>query len=159
MQTALNLYPPYWGTGIQVTHLAADYRSISVRMALRPYNQNYVGTQFGGSLYAMTDPFFMLMLIKNLGPHYIVWDKAATIHFLKPGRFTVQADFFLSPADLAEVKAVADRDGKTEKTFSVDIVTANGRGDTVARVEKLIYVRKKQKPGHSNGLTVPRMRS
>jgi hypothetical protein len=78
----INLYPPYWGTGIRVTRLAGDYSHLRVEMPLRFYNRNYVGTHFGGSLYAMVDPFYMLMLIQILGPDYLVWDRSAGIDFI-----------------------------------------------------------------------------
>lgn len=91
LRWALNFYPPYLGAGVRVRHISADLRLVRVKMVLRWYNRNYVGTQFGGSLYSMVDPFFVLMLMENLGPDYIVWDKAANIEFVSPGggaRFT-----------------------------------------------------------------------
>src|SRR3954470_14145158 len=91
----LRAYPPYLGAGITVTHVDRDVTRIDVEMKLRAWNQNFVGTQFGGSLYSMCDPFFMIMLIAQLGPDYIVWDKSASIEFLKPGRGTVRARFDL----------------------------------------------------------------
>lgn len=81
LRFAMNLYPPFLGAGIRVRHIAGDFREVRVRMGLNRLNRNYVGTQFGGSLYAMTDPFFMLMLMENLGRDYVVWDKAANIEF------------------------------------------------------------------------------
>ncbi len=110
LRLALNLYPPYWGTGIWVTHIARDFREIHVEMVERPWNRNYVGIHFGGSLYSMCDPYYMLMLIKNLGPRYVVLDEAATIRFKLPGRGRVRAVFRLSEERIAEVRAAADRD-------------------------------------------------
>ena len=92
-KTMINLYPPYLGAGIHIARISNDYRDLLVTMKLRFYNRNYVGTHFGGSLYAMIDPFYMLMLMQMLGPEYIVWDKSATIEFKKPGRGTVSAHF------------------------------------------------------------------
>ena len=89
----MTLYPPYLGAGIRVQHMSADFRHVKVRMGLGWYNRNYVGTQFGGSLYSMTDPFFMLMIMENLGRDYIVWDKAASIDFISPGKGPVHAEF------------------------------------------------------------------
>ena len=81
----LNIYPPYWGTGIVVSKVAPDFTEIVVQMKKRFYNRNYVDTHFGGSLYSMVDPFYMLMLINILGKDYVVWDKSAFIDFVKPG--------------------------------------------------------------------------
>jgi hypothetical protein len=89
----IRFYPPFLGAGIRLKSISEDMRTIEVEMPLRFWNRNYVGTQFGGSLYTMCDPFFMLILINNLGPDYIVWDKAATIRFKKPGKGLVQAVF------------------------------------------------------------------
>ncbi|RMD74179.1 MAG: DUF4442 domain-containing protein, partial [Bacteroidetes bacterium] len=96
LKWGLNLYPPFLGAGIRVRTISADYRRAVVEMPLRWYNRNYVGTHFGGSLYSMTDPLYMLMLMNVLGPDYIVWDQAATIVFRRPGRSTVRAEFELT---------------------------------------------------------------
>lgn len=137
----LNLYPPYLGAGVRVRYVSADFREILVEMPLRFFNRNYVGTHFGGSLYAMVDPFYMLMLIKNLGPDYIVWDKAASIEFVKPGRGTVRAHFRLDEKVLEEIKERVKNGGKYLPTFTVPVV--DRQGDVVARVEKVLYVKKK----------------
>jgi acyl-coenzyme A thioesterase PaaI-like protein len=113
-------------------------------MRLRRWNRNYVGTHFGGSLYSMCDPFFMLILMENLGRGYVVWDKAATIRFRRPGKGTVRAVFHIPAERIAEIRAAADRDGKVEPTFHVDVV--NEQGEVVADVEKLVYVRRKDAP-------------
>ena len=99
----INLYPPYLGTGITVKRISPDYREMCVQMKLRWYNRNYVKTHFGGSLYAMTDPFFMLMLLHILGKDYVVWDKAAHIDFIKPGSGTVTADFLIEEEQIQDI--------------------------------------------------------
>jgi acyl-coenzyme A thioesterase PaaI-like protein len=137
------LYPPYLGAGVRVRDVAPDLRAITVEMPLRPWNRNYVGTHFGGSLYSLADPWFMLMLIEQLGPGYVVWDKSASIRFLKPGRGTVRARFELPPERVAEIRAEADRAGRAEPEFRVDIVDAGG--ETVAEVEKRVSVRTKER--------------
>ena len=88
LRWALNFYPPYLGAGVKVRHISSDFREVRVSMGLTWYNRNYVRTQFGGSLYSMTDPFYMLMLMENLGRDYVVWDKAAHIEFVSPGKGT-----------------------------------------------------------------------
>jgi acyl-coenzyme A thioesterase PaaI-like protein len=141
MMRLLSLYPPYLGAGVRV-HAAADLRTFEVRMKLSRFNRNYVGTQFGGSLYSMCDPFFMLILAEALGRGYIVWDKAATIRFRRPGRGTVRATFHIPPERIAEIRAAADAQGKIEPTFEVAVL--DDAGEVVAEVEKLLYVRKKE---------------
>lgn len=138
---AINLWPPFWGAGIHVEAIAEDFRHVEVSLKLRWYNQNYIGTHFGGSMFAMTDPFYMLMLIKNLGKAYIVWDKAASINFIKPGKGTLRAIFNFTGAELAAVRHEADEKGKIQFDRSVDII--NAEGETVAEVVKTLYVRRK----------------
>ncbi len=140
-QVLINLYPPYLGAGVRVTHVADDFHAIEVRMRLHRWNQNYVGTHFGGSLFAMADPFYMLMLIELLGRGYTVWDKAATIRFRRPGRGTVRARFDIPPERVEEIRRGVDAQGKVETTFTVDIT--DPQGEVVAEVEKLLSVRKR----------------
>ena len=142
MLRLINFWPPFLGAGIRVRHIAADFRRVEVEMRLRPWNKNYVGTQFGGSLYAMTDPFFMLMVMESLGRDYIVWDKAATIRFRRPGRGLVRATFELAPDRLTAIRDEVAAAGKAEPIFHVHIV--DDAGHTIAEVDKTIYVRKKR---------------
>jgi acyl-coenzyme A thioesterase PaaI-like protein len=137
----MNFYPPMIGAGIRVKQISSDFTSIEVEMKLRWWNKNVVGTQFGGSLYMMCDPFFMAILMTNLGRDYIVWDKAARIDFLKPGRGHVRALFHIPKTEIARIKALADTERKVEPEFEVDVIDDNDV--VVARVHKTLYVRKK----------------
>lgn len=141
LRLLLNLYPPYLGAGIRVLEIAPDWGRIRVRMDLRWFNKNYVGTHFGGSLYSMTDPFLMLMFFRCLGPDYVVWDQAAAIRFLRPGRGAVYATFELSEADLAAARAATAEGERYRPSFEVPVL--DEAGETVALVEKTIYVRRK----------------
>lgn len=136
-----NLYPPYLGAGIHVTHLAPDWSELTVEMPLRFYNRNYVGTHFGGNLYSMVDPFYMLLLIQILGPNYIVWDKAAAIEFVQPGRGRVHATLRIEPDQLKEIRDKTANGEKFLPTYPVEILDPNGR--VVAKVEKTLYIRRK----------------
>lgn len=139
----MNLWPPYLGAGIRVEHIAPDFRSVTVALVRRWYNRNYVGTHFGGSLYAMTDPFFALMVMHNLSSDYIVWDKSASIDFLAPGRGRVWARFELTEGDLAHIRKMTEAGDKHLHLFTVDVRDAEGMA--VACVEKIVYVRRKRK--------------
>jgi len=138
----INFWPPFLGMGIRIVHIAPDMKAVDVEMKLRFWNANYVGTHFGGSLFAMTDPFYMLMLMANLGRDYIVWDKAASIRYRKPGKGTVRAEFCLSDAQLDDIRDKLKTLPKYEPTFTVDV--KDDQGEVVAAVEKLIHVRKKE---------------
>ncbi len=143
MLRLLNLYPPYLGAGVHVK-TSPDLRTYEVRMKLRWWNRNYVGTHFGGSLYSMCDPFFMMILMEALGRGYIVWDKAAAIRFRRPGKGTVRAVFQIPPERVEEIRAEADAGGKVEPVFTVEVVDEHG--EVVAEIEKLLYVRRKDAP-------------
>jgi len=135
----INFYPPFLGAGVRSRRL--DELTVQVEMPLTRLNRNIFGTHFGGSLYAMCDPWFALILLRALGAGYIVWDKAASIQFLKPGRSTVKATFHIPPERVAEIRAAADVGAKVEPTFVVEV--RDPQGQVIAQVEKLLYVRKK----------------
>jgi hypothetical protein len=139
----MNLWPPFLGAGIRVKRLQPDFKEIDVEMKLRRWNSNYVGTHYGGSLYSMTDPFFMLMLIENLGRDYIVWDKSASIRFKGPGTGTVSARFRLSEQRIEEIRQALKTGDKMETTLVVEIRDESGR--VVAEVEKLLHIRRKER--------------
>jgi hypothetical protein len=141
LKLLINLYPPYWGTGITVRSISPDFREICVQMKMRGYNRNYVNTHFGGSLYAMTDPFYMIMLMHILGKEFIVWDKSAHIDFIKPSQGTVTARFLINEEQLKTIRNNTSNGQKYFAEFSVDI--ENEAGEKVARVVKTLYVRKK----------------
>jgi len=138
----VNLWPPFLGMGIRVIRIAPDMKAVDVQMKLSFWNANYVGTHFGGSLFAMTDPFYMLMLMANLGRDYVVWDKAATIRYKKPGRGTVRAEFRLSDSQIDDVREKLKTMSKYEPVFLVEVKDA--AGVVIAEVEKMLHVRKKE---------------
>ena len=140
MLRLINIWPPLAAAGIHV-NWGADMKSVDVQMKMRPWNRNFVGTHYGGSLYSMTDPFYMLMLIQNLGPNYIVWDKAAHIRFRRPGTGTVRAHFQLTEARLEEIRRILETQPKYEPSFTVEV--KNSAGEVVAEVEKVLHIRKK----------------
>ena len=140
----INLWPPFLGAGIRIQRIAPDMKAVDVEMKLRFWNANYVGTHFGGSLFAMTDPFYMLMLMANLGRAYIVWDKAATIRYRKPGKGTVRAEFRLSDGQIDEIRERLKTMPKYEPVFTVEV--KDEAGVVIAEVEKVLHVRKKQAP-------------
>ncbi len=138
----LNVYPPYLGAGVRVRSIAPDFRRIEVEMPLRWFNRNYVGTHFGGSLYSMTDPFFMLMLINILGPEYIVWDQAAEIFFRRPGRGTVRAVFTISEEQIEDIRRHTANGEPYRPRFTVQVTDT--QGEVVAEVVKVLYIKKRR---------------
>jgi acyl-coenzyme A thioesterase PaaI-like protein len=135
-----NLFPAYRGTGARITYIADDYREVRIRLPLSWRSRNYVGTIFGGSLYGSVDPIYMIMLIKLLGPDYVVWDKAATIRFLKPGKGTLYATFRIDEAELQSIRT-ATESGPVDRTYNVELVDAGSVSHV--SVTKTIYVRRK----------------
>lgn len=141
LEKAIRFYGPFVGAAVKPVEISSDYRFVKIEMPLTFYNRNYMGTQFGGSLYAMVDPWYMLMLIKNLGPDYIVWDKSATINFRKPGRDTVTAEFTLTQEKIDDIKAQVAANVKYDAHFLVEIKDPAGK--LIADVDKVVYVRRK----------------
>jgi acyl-coenzyme A thioesterase PaaI-like protein len=125
------------GTGIKVTRLDDDLRVVDVEMRLTRWNRNYMGVHFGGSLFSMTDPFYMIMLATNLGREYVVWDKAASIRYRTPGKGRVRAEFRLSEERLAEIRAALEVEGRCDARFVVEV--KDDEGVVVAEVERVIY--------------------
>ena len=137
----MNFYPPFLGAGIRVEHLSPDFKKAVVTLKLRWWNKNMVGTHFGGSLMAMSDPFYMLLIMQNLGRGYIVWDKASTIRFKKPGIGKVTCVFEIDDALIKKLKSEADQYGKTEVLLPLKIT--NEAGEVVSELDKTVYVRRK----------------
>lgn len=145
LRRVMNLWPPFLFSGVHVRRIADDWRSAEVHLRSRPWNRNYVGVHFGGNLFSMTDPFWMLLTMNALGRDYIVWDKAGEIEFVKPGRGTVVAHFRLDDTALDEMRdATADGD-KHLRWMQTEVIDAEG--DVVARVRKQLYIRRKRERG------------
>jgi acyl-coenzyme A thioesterase PaaI-like protein len=141
LRFGMNLWPPFLGAGIRVRSIAPDFREVRVDMRLGLRNRNYFGSHFGGSLYAMTDPFFVMMVHHNLPRGYMVWDKAGSIEYVAPGRGPVSATLRLEQTDVDTIMRMTADGDKHLHLFKVDIV--DGEGLTVAKVEKIVYARKK----------------
>ncbi len=139
---AFNWFPVYRGTGGRITYIAGDLHEMRLRIPLNWTTRNYVGTIFGGSMYGAVDPIYMLMLIKLLGPEYIVWDKSASIQFRKPGREQLYATFVIPPAEVEEIRAAVAAAGKIEREFEVELV--NDAGEVHATCQKLLSIRRKK---------------
>lgn len=139
----LNLWAPYIGAGVKIEYIKKDFKEIKVSMKLKFYNRNIMHTHFVGSLYSMIDPHIMLMLMELLGKDYIVWDKSATIDFIKPGKTKVQAIMSISEDSLTEIKEKTKNGRKYLPEFSIDITDENK--NIVAKVKKVIYIKRKLK--------------
>lgn len=138
---AFNLFPAFRGTGGRVRYVSDDFREIRVDLPLNWRTRNYVGTIFGGSLYAAVDPFYMIMLIEILGPEYVVWDKAATIRFRKPGRSTLHARFVVATEETDEIRRRLERERSLDRVYTVELMDDSGVLHAV--VEKTIYIRRR----------------
>jgi acyl-coenzyme A thioesterase PaaI-like protein len=141
MRWMFNLFPAFRGTGARVTYIASDFREARVKLPLNWRTRNYVGTIFGGSLYGAVDPMYMILLIKILGPGYVVWDRAATIRFFKPGRSTLYARFVVEDSEIEAIRKALETSPSIDRVYTVDLKDSNGV--VHATTEKTIYIRKK----------------
>lgn len=142
MRWMFNFFPAYRGTGANVTYIDATYQELRIKLPLSLRTRNYVGTIYGGSMYASVDPMFMLMLMKILGDDYIVWDKAASIRFRRPGRTTLTATFKIEDEEVERIKKDVHEHGEIDHHFKVDLV--DERGKPHAEVDKTIYIATKE---------------
>lgn len=142
MKLLLNIWPPFLFTGIRVLEVSEDFRKAKVRLKLSIFNQNAVGVHFGGSLYAMTDPFCMLLIMSRLGKDYVVWDKSADIDYIKPGKGTVTAEFLITDAFIDDILA---NTAQGEKYLpQIPVYVKDAQGEVVAKLNRTIYIRRKK---------------
>lgn len=139
----LKYWPPYWGAGIVPTLIESPDYGFKVEMDLLSRNKNYVGVHFGGSLYSMSDPFFMLILIHKLGAEYIVWDSWAKIKFVKPGKGKVFAEFFIADTEVEKIRQEVASKGVARPVFIAQVV--DQQGNIVSTVQKGLWVSRKKK--------------
>jgi acyl-coenzyme A thioesterase PaaI-like protein len=135
----INFWPPLLFAGIHVISFDPEMRNAEIGLRLTWWNHNKAGTQFGGNIYSMTDPFYPLMLMANLGAGYTVWDQSAHIEFIKPGTTPLRAKFRLTEQALADIRAATAGDRKYLAKFLVEITDTAGA--VVATVNKVIYIR------------------
>jgi hypothetical protein len=138
-----NRYPAFRGTGGRITYIASDWREVRLRIPLSRRTRNYVGTIYGGSMYGAVDPIYMVMLIKLLGPEYIVWDKSASITFKRPGRSTLYARFHVPEEETQAIREALESARSVDRTFTIDLV--DSAADVHATIEKVIYIRRKDR--------------
>ncbi|MDA0149266.1 DUF4442 domain-containing protein [Vibrio sp. LaRot3] len=138
---ALNSWPPFWGAGIKIVSISRDFRQVKMKLKLRWWNKNANRTQYGGSIFSVTDPVYSLMLMGILGEQYYVWDKEASINFIRPGKGDLFADFELSSAQLDEIYQQTSNGDKSFPEFVIHVKDA--KGEVVAEVQRKLYVRKK----------------
>ena len=150
LRKGMKWWPPFLGAGISVKSFSDDFRDVVVELKLGRLNRNAVGTHFGGSLYAMTDPFFMIMLLHNLGADYLVWDKSGSIEYVAPGRGTVKAHFQLTEARIAEIKGQVEGGDKALPDFQIEVRHTDD-DSLVAVVRKTLYVRLKPRSRPAQG--------
>jgi acyl-coenzyme A thioesterase PaaI-like protein len=142
LRFAFNFYPCYRRTGARLTYVAHDYTEVRVKLPLNWTTRGYWGTIFGGSMYAAIDPVLLVMLARRLGPHYVVWDKAATIEFKKPGRSTLYACFRIEDADIEELRQALEREPKIERAYRIEL--ADAAGTVHAAFTKTLHLRKRR---------------
>lgn len=137
---AINLYSPFWGSGIKVLYYNKEKQQINVQLKMNFFNKGYMGTHFGGSLYSMCDPFYVYLLMKSLGSSYMVWDKRAEIEYIKRNNNSVFAKFEVSENDIETIKSLLSKQKKIDYTFTINVT--DSKENTIALVKKIIYVRK-----------------
>lgn len=134
----MNWYPMFFGTGGKILFWSSDWREVHLRLRRNIWTYNYVGTIFGGSMFAATDPFYMVMLLRILGNDYVVWDKSASIRFRKPGRTTLYAHFLVTDETLRVIKEEVARNGQVDLPFKIQ--WRDKEGTVYAEIERICYI-------------------
>jgi acyl-coenzyme A thioesterase PaaI-like protein len=134
----INFFPAYRRTGARIYFLSGDWKEIHIRLGLNWKTRNYVGSVFGGSIYGALDPLYMIQLMKILGKNYVVWDKSATIKFLKPIKKNVYARFLITSDILTKIITKV----KAHQRYSVDLSInfQDENGIIYAEVIKTLYI-------------------
>ncbi len=140
---AMSLWVPNLFSGIRVHRYSDDWTRVRVTLRVNLITRNFVKTAFGGSMQAMTDPYFFMLVMHQLGPDYVVWDTRAEIEFVKPGRGLLTAEFEVPVERIAELRERAVGGAKVLEWF--ETVITDESGDTVARVRREVYVREKKR--------------
>lgn len=140
MLSLWNFWPPFLFTGIRIDKRTSDFKEVNARLKLRFWNANYVGTQYGGSIFSLADPFYMVMWMKNLGRGYSVWDKGATIRYLKPGKSDLFAHFEITDEEIKAMREKLDHEIKAEWKITVFIYDKDG--NLIAEVDKILSLKK-----------------
>lgn len=135
-----NLFPAYRGSGGRIAYISDDYHEIHVKLPLNWRTKNYVGTIFGGSMFAATDPILMVMLIKILGSNYLVWDKSTNIRFKRPGKTTLFAKFLITPEEISEIKIQLEATKSINKVYKIEL--KDNKDKVHAIIEKTLYLSK-----------------
>jgi len=137
-----NIFPAYRRTGARICFISADLKEVHVKLGLKWSTRNYVGSVFGGSIYGALDPIYMVQLINILGNKYVVWDKSATINFIRPIKHVVFARFLISENLLTEIK----KEIKLNKEMEIELSThfSDANDITYAKVIKKLYIADKE---------------
>ncbi|MBD7956887.1 DUF4442 domain-containing protein [Microbacterium sp. Sa4CUA7] len=143
LAVGMSLWAPNLFSGIRIRRFSPDWTEATVELHVNLFTRNYVKTAFGGSMSAMTDPYFFMLVMHQLGRDYVVWDTRGEIAFIKPGRGRLTAHFHVPPAKVDELRERARDGAKVLEWFETDITDAGG--DLVARVRREVYVREKRR--------------
>lgn len=138
----LNIWPCIWCTGSRMTFVSGDFRELHVRLSLNFRTRNRVGTVYGGSIYSSVDPYFMLMMMEILGRDYVVWDKGATIKFVRPITDRVKCRFLISDKLVETVKSEIAANG--QYIFELPLQYIDDEGKVYAVFTKTVYTASKE---------------
>ena len=142
MRWAFNLFPCFLGTGGRITYISGDLHYARIAVPLNWRTRNYVGTIFGGSMFGAVDPIYLVMFMKLLGPDYVIWDKAASIQYKKPGRSKLHAEFAIDDAELVAIRQALERAESVDRTYRIDLT--DREGTISASIEKTLHFRKRR---------------
>ena len=137
-----NYSPMYRRSTGKVIYTSEDLLTVKVKIPINYKNRNYMGSIFGGSMFASVDPIPMVQLIQLLGEEYVVWDKSAQIRFKRPAREDLYAKIEYSIPELDTIKKTV----ATENEFEITKTTKlTNKSETIVfcEIDKVLYIASK----------------
>lgn len=138
MRVGFNFHPAFRGTGGRVAYISPDLTHVRVRLPMARRTRNFVGSLYGGSLFAVTDGVHVAMLLTLMERNVIIWDKAASIRYRRPAYTTLYADFRLAADELEQIEQELDAQHETSRRYTIELKDDLGNIYTV--VERMVYI-------------------
>ncbi|WP_396199493.1 DUF4442 domain-containing protein [Flavobacterium sp.] len=151
-KVGFNLSPMYKRSCGKIIFASEDLHIVKIKIPLSYKNKNYVGSIFGGSLFAATDPIYMIQLMQILGKDYVVWDKKTDIKFKRPAYEHAFATFEFTTTEINEILQKVKDEKEMDYTKTLHIT--DKKGTVFAELDKTLYIATKVYYKEKRGLKV-----
>ena len=132
----------YRRTTAKLIDVSDDLHKVVITLRLNWKNKNYVGSIFGGSMLAATDPIYLIQLIQILGDNYVVWDKAVTARYKRPAKSRIYGTFLFSKKEIKDIKNKIAESHEIDITKTMNLI--DEKQQIIATFSKTLYIADKQ---------------